>query len=151
MVLLSFFSLGIITFMKPITDLLILQSFQSNTALEGRLALLRMVREIDTVKDRTSISQATASAFSFTDVNNQAISYGLSSGTLTRNNVTLAKSVSSLQFQYIGLAASGTDTVLAIPVLSPNTDIRRINMTVTVSANGQSSTVRSQSEPRNLY
>ena len=151
MVLLGFFSLGIIMFMKPVTELWALQSFQQNAALEARLALLRMDREMEAIKDRASITTASATTFSFTDSGNQAITYTLSSGTLTRNNVTLAKNITSLQFQYIGLTAGGADNVLAAPTLAPSTNIRRINITMAVTANGNTATVRTQVQPANLY
>jgi len=152
MVLLSFFALGISMFMKPISELWSLQSFQQDAAYEERLALLRMARDIEGIKDRTSITSASASAFSFTDVNNAAIAYTLTSGTLKRNAIPLAKGVSSLQFQYIGLTASGVDTTIASPVVSPSsTNIRRIKISLTVTANGHSASSQVQVNPRNLY
>ena len=151
MLLLSFFTLGICLFMKPITDLWVLQSFQHDTALEAKLGLMRMMRDLEEVSGRGSITQAAATALDFTDSNDLAISYSLSSGTLLRNNVALIKGVSSLSIQYIGFTAGGADTVLASPTLGSNTNIRRINVTLTVTARGQSATFRSQVEPRNLY
>ncbi len=151
MVLLTFFSLGILMFMKPLTELWSLQRFQHDSAYEGRLALMRMAREMEGISSNTGISQASATAFSFTDGNGQAIAYGLSGTTLTRNSVALLKGVSSLQFQYFGRTSTGVDSTLASPALSPSTDIRRIQINVTVAANGHSASLQTQIQPRNLY
>lgn len=152
MVLMTFFSLGILMLLQPVSELWSLQSFQQEAAFEERLALLRMSRDIEGVKDRVSITSASSTALSFTDVNNAVITYALSSGTLTRNGVTLLKSVSSLQFQYIGLTNAGVDVMIASPTLSPSsTDIRRVKISLTVMANGHSLSSQVQVNPRNLY
>jgi len=152
MVLMSIFALGISMFIKPLSDLWNLQSFQQGAAFEERLALMRMTRDIEGIRNRTSITSASASAFSFTDVNNTAIAYALSSGTLTRNGVTLLKSVSALTFTYTGLTAAGVDVAVASPVVSPSsTNIRRIRISLTVTANGRSLSSQVQVNPRNLY
>ena len=138
--------------MKPISQLWSLHSFQQDAAYEERLALLRMARDMEGIKDRTSISQATSSAFSFTDVNSVAIAYALSSGTLNRNSVPLVKNVSALQFTYVGLTSTSVDTAIASPTVSPSsTNIRRIKITLTVTANGHSDSSQIQVNPRNLY
>ena len=152
MVLMSILALGISMFIKPLSELWNLQSFQQGAAFEERLALMRMTRDIEGIRNRTSITSATASAFSFTDVNNTAIAYVLSSGTLTRNGVTLLKSVSALTFTYTGLTSAGVDVAVASPVVSPSsTDIRRIRISLTVTANGRSLSSQVQVNPRNLY
>ena len=52
LVILGLFSLGILAFTKPLMDLWNLQTFQYGPAAEGKLAVMRMTREINQVKDR---------------------------------------------------------------------------------------------------
>lgn len=152
MVLLTVFSMGVFMFIQPITDLWQTKSFQQDSAFEARLALMRMAREIEEIRDRESITLASSNSFSFTDVDNQTIAYVLSSGTLSRNSVPLLKNVTSVQFQYIGQTSGGVDTTIVSPAVSPSsTDIRRIQLTLSVAANGNSATVQTQIHPRNLY
>jgi len=146
LVLLSFFALSILMFIKPTVELWVLQIFQQGPAIEGRLGLMRMVREINQVENRTSISTANASTFTFTRFTEtggtETVTYTTSSGNLTRNGVVLAKGVSGFSFQYFN-KDNGTPAA--------NADIRRVQTTFTVAAGGRTATLRSQAHPRNLF
>ena len=118
---------------------------------DGRLALNRMTREIREVKDLTSVTTATSSQFRFTNTGNVDITYGLSGSDLDRtvDSVTnvLAQDVSSLSFTYYD---SDGDTI-ATPTVSPSsTDIRRVQIDLALTKNGENVYLQSQSVPRNF-
>ncbi|MDD5217008.1 MAG: type II secretion system protein [Candidatus Omnitrophica bacterium] len=144
--ILGILAISVLLFMKPAVDLMVRQTFVEGQANEARLAILLMVREINQLKDAQSISTANANQFSFTDANNQAVSYTLSSGVLKRNNVPLAGGVTALQFTYWDV----NNSQLTTPTISPATNIVRVQISLTVAANGQTATFRSQARPRNL-
>jgi len=139
-------ALGTLLFMKPITNLWVLQRFQQGTAAETRLALLRMTREINQIRDLGSISAATSGTLRFYDSNNTDITYALSGSVVTRNGTALLKNASSLTFQYYDF----NQNLLATPVISPQTNIRRIEISLTASESGKSLTLKSHATPRNL-
>ena len=147
LVILSVLTIGINMFMNPISDLMVYRKFSEGPADEGRVALKRMIREISEIRDPQSISAASSSQLTFVNMSNQNMAFSLSSGNLLRNNVALAKNVSALQFQYWN--ADGT--LLASPTLSPETDISRIQVLLTVTVGADSASFRSQVRPRNLF
>jgi prepilin-type N-terminal cleavage/methylation domain-containing protein len=149
-VILSILSLSIMFFAVPVTNLWKHQTFEQGPATEARLAMMRMAREINQTRNRSSVSTAQTSAFNFTDANDDAISYGISAGVVQRtaggSAKTLAQDISSLQFIYYDKDGNQ----LASPSLSP-TNIRRIEIVITVTTNGLSKTFRTQVRPQNLY
>jgi len=153
MVILSVISIGVMLFTNPIIDLWSYQKFQQNQAAETRLALMRMCREMNQLKDKTSVIQADSSTFKFTDTGNQTITYFLDSGSLKRTTGTLgqgkvlAKDITGLTFTYYG----SNSAAIASPVVSPSdTDLRRIEILLTVTSGGRTDTMRSQAFPRNV-
>lgn len=134
-------------YIKETIDLWRFLSFRSEIVSQGRLALLRMTREIRQIKDANSVTTATASAFSFTDINNNPIGFSLSANNLLRNTDILAGGASNLTFTYYDSA----NQQIAVPVVSPNpTNIYRIDISATIAAGGQTKTLRTQVYPRNL-
>jgi len=90
-----------------------------NANEQGRLALEKMIRDIHAINSPSSISSATATSLSFTDVNGNAITYALSGTQLQRNGVTLADGVNSLTFGYYtsaGATAAVTTSIIYINV-----------------------------------
>ncbi len=146
MVILAALSIGIMMFMNPMMDLMVQKNFSQGPAREGRMALTRMIREINQINNDASITAATGSTLTFTDVNSNTIAYALNSTNLTRNGTVFAGDISGLSFVYY----DENNNVLVTPTLSPATNIRRIEVALTISAAGQTTTVRSQSRPRNI-
>ncbi len=149
-VIIAILALSIMFFTVPAMNLWRYQAFEQGPVGEGKFAVARMSREINQVKDRDSISTANATALDFTDSSNQSMSFTLSGTTLVRGvgnaSQTLAKNISALQFRYF----DKDGIQLSSPSLSP-TDIRWMEIFVTVTAGGRSKTLRSVIRPRNLF
>ena len=145
-VIISILALSIMFFTVPAMNLWAYQAFEQGPVGEAKLAMMRMSREINQVKDRASISTATAGAFDFTDANNQSIDYALNGAILERTAGSgakaLAKSISALQFTYYNKAGGSP---------AASADIRRIEIQLTVTAGGKTKTLRSMIRPRNLF
>ncbi len=101
--------LGILTAMASLLLSQGLNAFSSSSDLldanaQGQVAIQRMARDIRLVRSPADISTATSGQFSFTDINNNAVSYALSGSSLnvTKNGSTqtLAVGVNSLTFTY---------------------------------------------------
>jgi len=75
MVLFTFVAFSIVSFTTPVMNLWSYQIFNSGPGTEARLATFRMVRELNQIKDDSSISTADATAISFTTTDNDTISY----------------------------------------------------------------------------
>lgn len=147
MLVLSVVVIGVALFINPLMDLTIQKHFMNDYVAESRLALLRMQRDISQIKDDASVTAATASQLSFTDTNNNAISYALSAGNLLRNSVVLTSGVTSFQITYW----DSTNTLLAPPTIVPETDIARIQILLSVASGGNATTQRILVRPRNLW
>jgi len=127
-------------------------TFRSEVVAQGRTALIRMEREIRQVKDKNSISTASATQFQFTDINDNSINFYLSGNNLMRNSDILATNVQSLKFCYYK-----SDNQ---PVCSPEcgcsvtgaglSTIYRVVIELQITSGGQSKTLRSQVYPRNI-
>lgn len=119
---------------------------------DARMAMDRMLRETRAIKNKTSVATANSATFRFTDVNNNDITYAISSGVISRTQNgttnTLLVNVANLTFTYY----DSVGAVIGVPVVSPSeTDIRRVRIAVALSK-GTSRTVNLQSDvwPRNL-
>ncbi len=148
MVIVSVMSAGILMFMHPIVDLWMETTYRQGPLLEARLGATRMVREMNQTVDRFNVVDAAANRFQFIDVNNNNITYTLNGTNLTRNNTVLAGNITNLAFQYF----NQNSAVIANPIESPNeTDVRRIEVSITVDNGTRASTIRLQAQPRNLF
>jgi prepilin-type N-terminal cleavage/methylation domain-containing protein len=147
MLVLSVVGIGVGLFMNPLMDLTVQKRFMNDYVAESRLAIFRMQRDISQIKDAASVTAATDSQLSFTDTNNDAISYILSAGNLLRNSVVLAAGVTSFQITYWDSA----NTQLAAPTLIPETNIARIQILLSVASGGNATTQRILVRPRNLW
>jgi len=108
---------------------------------ESRYAEERISRELKRVRGRADITQATATTFTFVDLDAATVSIswtGVKGDPLvyTKSGTarTLASGVDSLAFRYWK-----TDGTAATPILSPSaTDIWRVSMFLRLAKNGQS-------------
>ncbi len=146
MTAISVIGVSIVAFMNPAMNLMARRHFNEGPAREGRLAIMRMSRDISQLRNAASVQTASSTQFRFINVDNQSITFTSSANTLTRNGVALAKHVSSLQFVYW----DDTNTQIVTPVLLPETNIERVEVLLTVSSGGFTSTSRTQVYPRNI-
>jgi prepilin-type N-terminal cleavage/methylation domain-containing protein len=122
-------------------------TFRSEVTSQLRTALIRMTREIRQVKDDLSVYTATGTRFRFDDINANNIDYQLSGSNLMRNTNILANGVSGLSFTYYDV----DNNALTAPLVSPNnTNIRRINISLSIQSGTQTKTLSLQVYPRNL-
>ncbi|OGX31978.1 MAG: hypothetical protein A3D27_01995 [Omnitrophica WOR_2 bacterium RIFCSPHIGHO2_02_FULL_46_37] len=134
-------------YIKETIDLWRFVTFRSEVAAQVRTALIRMGREIRQLKDALSVYTATAGRFRFDDINANNIDYQLSGSNLMRNADILAGGVSGLSFTYY----DADNNAITAPLVSPsNTDIRRINISLSIQSGTQSKTLTTQVYPRNL-
>lgn len=129
-------------YIKETIDLWRFLSFRNEVVAQGRTALIRMEREMRQVKDKDSISTASATQFQFTDINDNSINFYLSGNNLMRNSDILANNVTTLNFTYF-------DRDNTTPV-ADTSQIYRITITLGIQSGNQSNTLRSQVYPRNL-
>ena len=112
--------------------------------------MMRIVREIAQAANVGSISTAQAASFQFVNTDGETITYGLNGTTVTRNEgngaQTLAEDVSTLQFVYYNSAGS----TLSTTTVGTWTNIRRIEVSLQVSADGRQHAYRSMAYLRNV-
>ena len=140
--------LSVNMFMQPITDLWSLKVFQDDSQQESRLAMLRLMRELNQIKDPSSVTIAESQRIQFQNAANQTITYRLDGTQILRNNRTIAKNVGEFTLSYY----NKDHGALASPQVNPaSTDIYRISATVRTDQGGRSVTARSQVRPRNFF
>ncbi len=100
---------------------------------QGRIALERMIRDVHAIASPSSITTATSSSLSFTDVNGNTVTYGLSGTTLQRNGIALADGIGSIEFRYYD--GNGATTAVT-------TNIRYINVILGVTELGVNYTLK---------
>lgn len=121
--------------------------FQTNAVLSAIVAQNRMSREIRRLKNDTSVTTATSSQFSFTDVNDNAITFNLSGNTLMRNSDGLLDNVTSLSFTYY----DDSGAAIATPAINPNpTNIRLVEVNYSVLAASNTLNFGFTVKPQNL-
>lgn len=104
----------------------------SDANWQGRLALSRMVRDIQSLPSTSNISTASSSQFTFTDIDNASVSYTLSGSNLQRNAITLANGVNSITFGYYDSAGATTATIANIRYISIALNITQNNVNITL-------------------
>ena len=116
-------------------------SGQNVTSAQNQIwrALERMSRDIRAVSSPASITTATASQFSFTDIANNSISYTLSGSSLMLGSNVLADGISALTFSYYDKNGTTTATLSAI---------RFISVSLTITQGGTNYTVSTSIYPR---
>lgn len=113
---------------------------------QGQLAIQRMTRDIQLIRSPADISTATTTQLTFTDVNNNTISYTLSGSSLnlTKNATTqtLAVGINSLTFTYYD--QNGTTPPATIAAT------RYIQIGLVVTQNNTNYTLTTAIYPRNF-
>jgi prepilin-type N-terminal cleavage/methylation domain-containing protein len=141
--------LGVLSFsVKGIMDMWNFWSFRSEVVSQGRVAVMRMVREIRQVRNETSIFIADRSSMQFNDTNNQTVDYSLSGSDLIRNGNVLARGVNNLTFSYYNI----TNAELApLPLnAASRPEIYVIGITLKITSGDQNKTLETRVYPRNL-
>lgn len=121
--------------------------YQNNAVLSSIVAQNRMSREMRRVKNDASVTTAASSQFSFTDINDNAITFNLSGNTLMRNSDGLLDGVTALAFTYYN------DSGVAIPApqVNPNnTNIRLVKVNYSVLAASNTLNFGFTVKPQNL-
>jgi prepilin-type N-terminal cleavage/methylation domain-containing protein len=132
---------------QPIIDSWAIAQSRSEAVVEVQFALDRMETEIAALKDATSVVTASASEFRFIDVDNNNIRFYVSGSNIMRNNDILVRGIQSLTFSYTSVA----EAAVASPIVSPSaTNLWRVKARIAVVNDGQSVTMETQVQPRNL-
>ena len=137
--------------MINVTKASVLQYNRKEMSETARLALDRVIREIRRILNDTSVVIATSGAFQFINIDSENITFNTSGTTLQRivdgTTNALADNVSSLTFTYYDSAGA----TIATPVVSPlATDIRRVEVDLTLSSGGTDYYSKAQVSPRRL-
>ncbi len=127
----------------------LLNSQRKEMSESARIAIDRMIREIRQISSTTTITTANSSTFRFTDIDSNDITFDASGSTLRRTvggtTNSLADNVDSLSFVYYD--ANGA--TITTPTVAPDeTDIRRVEITLTFSLADTQLSVMSQVWPR---
>jgi len=121
--------------------------FQDNAVFSAIVAMNRMSREMRRLKDDASVTTANASVYTFNDINSNAITFDRSGNLLRRNSDGLSDNVSALTYTYI----NDNEAAIAVPVVSANnTDIRRIQVNLTVFSGSNTLPFQFSTRPQNL-
>ncbi len=113
---------------------------------DGELAMGRMSREIRQIEDAESIYTADAQEIDFEDAYLERIKFWLDSNTIKRNSDVLVSSdLTTLQFQY----RDKDNNLLSTPV-GTMSDIKRIQINLTLKNGDEEIALQSQVYPRNL-
>lgn len=100
----------------------------TNANAQANLALERITRDIDAIKAKNTITTASNTQLSFTDVYNNSITYQLVGTQLMRNNQVLSDGVSVLAFDYLDQNAVSTNVLANICYVTVNFVILQNNI-----------------------
>jgi len=123
--------------------------FQDNAVSQSIEAMNRLSREIRRLKNDASVTTATQTQFSFTDLTSTAITFDQLGNLLRRNTDGLVDidNVSPLAFTYY----NDSGTTITTPLVSPNnTNIRRVTVSFSVLAGSNKLNFQFQVRPQNL-
>ncbi|MDO9464609.1 MAG: prepilin-type N-terminal cleavage/methylation domain-containing protein [bacterium] len=117
---------------------------------DGELAMGRMSREIRQIEDVYSIYKADSEEIEFEDAYYNLINFRRSGGSLLRNSDELATDLTSLTFQYT--TSDGNPPVVNDPATpeEEETNIKRIQINLTIKKGDEEIALQSQVYPRNL-
>lgn len=141
-------------YIKGVIDTWQFVSFRNDLASVGKMAIIRMDREIREIKDASSVYVAGSAQFRFHDTGGNDIQFQWVSdpdpsvkGSIMRNSDILVKGVESLTFSYY----DKDNNLLASPAVNPSqTNIKRISVTFKILSGSQAKILSSQVFPRNL-
>lgn len=137
-------------YIKETIDLWRFLTYRSEVVAQGRMALMRMGREMRQVRDKNSISTANAGRFTFIDRAGNTIDYQLSGNNLMRNTEILATGVSNLIFCYYDKNNQAACAPVCTCAVADTTVIYRIVIRMDISAGSETKHIESQIYPRNL-
>ncbi len=121
--------------------------FQDYAVQSSLVAMGRMSREIRRLRNDVSITTASSDTFSFTDTQNNAITYSRSGNALMRNTDILANNVTGLNFTYYDDAGA----TLSTPLVNPQyTNIRLVRVEMNILAGSNTLPFRFTVRPQNL-
>ncbi len=133
-------------YIKQVIDTWNFQNFLEEAVSQGRIALIRMTREIRQAID-LDVYSASQTNFSFKDANDNIINYTISADNLYRGPDLLLSGVGNFTFSYY----NKTNQLITSPELYPSkTDIKRIDIDFQVQSGSQTKRLRSQVWPRNF-
>ncbi|MFA6217422.1 MAG: prepilin-type N-terminal cleavage/methylation domain-containing protein [Candidatus Omnitrophota bacterium] len=129
-------------YVKGVIDLWRFISFRSESVSQGRMALMRMSREMRQIKDALSVYTAGSSEFRFMDVSDTMIRYRFSGNALIRGSNTienvLVSGLSAVTFTYY----NANNAPIASPLLNPQeSDIYRIKIAMVFVSSGSDRTL----------
>ena len=134
-------------YIRQVIDLWDFISFRSEIVSQGRMALMRMSREIRQIRNSTSVFNANSTRLRFGDVNDVTVDYNFSGSSLMRNSDTQASGVRNVTFTYY----NQTSQQITVPLVSPQaTDIKRVKIRLDMFSGNQNKTLETQVWPRNL-
>jgi len=124
-------------YIKGVIDLWRFISFRSESVSQGRMALMRMSREIRQIKNALSVYTAGASELRFMDVNDVTIRYRFSGNALIRGSNAvenvLVSGLSAVTFTYY----NADNAPIASPLINPQeSDIYRIEIALVFVSSG---------------
>ena len=120
--------------------------FQDNAVSQAIVAISRMSREIRRLLSDAVITTATSSQLTFLDLGSNSITFNRSGDTLMRNSDGLADNITALSFTYY----DDFGAVIPAPVISPVTNIRRIQADFSILAGSNTLNFQFQVRPQNL-
>jgi prepilin-type N-terminal cleavage/methylation domain-containing protein len=129
-------------------DALSFLTVRVDMAQSADVAMGRITQEIRRLRDAESIDTATSTQFRFFDADDTDIDYSLSGSNLMRNSDILASNVDSLTFTYYDSSGG----VLSPPEfgIGTTTDIRRVEILISLENGAYQFNYQSQVRPRNL-
>ncbi|MCX7926696.1 MAG: hypothetical protein N2606_00935 [Candidatus Omnitrophica bacterium] len=134
-------------YIREVIDLWNFLSFRNEIGVQARFALLRMIREIRQIQNRSNIFIAENQRLVFNTSYIETINYTNQNFQLFRNNQSLLSVPALVIFRYY----NQTNVLLTAPVDATNrTQIRRIEIMINLSYGNQDYNLRTQVFGRNL-
>jgi hypothetical protein len=133
-------SLVVFVLITPVNNVMFTQWRRSGVD-EGKVAMSRMISEIERIGANTLVTTYTGTHLVFTDVDGQGVDFQKSGTDLTRNGDVLARNVQTLLFEY--LDTNGVAT--AVPG-----QMRVIRVTLVTTSGNQTISLQSSGGIRNL-
>ncbi|MFA5118670.1 MAG: type II secretion system protein [Candidatus Omnitrophota bacterium] len=142
MVIVGVLAAGSSFYVKGVIDLWRFISFRSESVSQGRMALMRMSREMRQIKNALSVYTAGASEFRFLDVSDTMIRYRFSGNALIRGSNAvenvLVSGLSEVAFTYY----NADNQLIASPLVNPQeSDIYRVEVALVFVSSGPDRTL----------
>jgi len=112
---------------------------------QARIALSSISRELRQVKDSSSITEATSTSITFTNVDDEQVTIEFRNGRILRNSVPVARNVTAFQLHFYD--QDGNE--LSLPISDPSV-VRAVKIVLHVSVEGREIALETEVRPRNL-